>query len=248
MARAASPKSTLTSLVSGLSSESFLVHTKCNLSLGCGRRIFARLSDLTNRSVTERERTTSHSCSTFVCKITMGFLCIAVFSQTAFGQLNSNSASVVLTATLPESLSISVTPSSVNFPLVAGGVAAGSNPIMVTTSWVLSRGRTEVDLYGYFANPDAALNDGGTPPINIPSSAVLGEMPSWDLPSFLPFTYTNPVGPAGASLRLAGQRIGDTNEAFTRTDALSLQIDLSNQPGIPAGTFTGTLTLQAQAL
>lgn len=248
MARAASLKSILTSLVSGLSSESFLVHTKCNVSLGCGRRIFARLSNLTNRSLTERERTTSHSCSTFVCKITMGFLCIAIFSQAAFGQLNSNSASVVLTATLAESLSISVTPSSVNFSLVPGGVAAGSSPIMVTTSWVLSRGHTEVDLYGYFANPEAALTDGGTPPANIPTSAVFGQMPSWALPSFLPFTYNNPIGPAGASLRLAGQQIGDNSGAVTRTDALYLEIDLSNQPDVPAGRFTGTLTLQAQAL
>jgi hypothetical protein len=38
------------------------------------------------------------------------------------------------------------------------------------------------------------------------------------------------------------------NIVGTRTDNLNLKIDLTSKPLLPAGTYTGTLTLQAQAL
>jgi hypothetical protein len=39
-----------------------------------------------------------------------------------------------------------------------------------------------------------------------------------------------------------------TNQTASRTDNLVLEIDLSSQPQLPAGAYTGTLNLQAQAL
>ena len=248
MATVASPESTVMSLTSEPSPEPLHIHESHTATIDWSRRIVGYLNSLGSLLFTRKTLTIANSLRTFVRKVMIVSISTAAFSAMAFCQLNSNSASVLLTATLAESLSISVTPSSVNVPLIAGGVGAESNPIMVTTSWILARSRTEVDLYGYFANPEAALTDGSASPVNIPTSAVFGQMPSAGLTSFLPFTYDNPIGPAGGSLRLWGQLIGDTNYSVTRTDTLYLQIDLSNQPDIPAGSFTGTLILQAQAL
>src|SRR5437868_2455655 len=44
-------------------------------------------------------------------------------------QLNSNTASVALNATLGESLTVAATPATVNIPLVSGGTAAGAAPV-----------------------------------------------------------------------------------------------------------------------
>lgn len=53
---------------------------------------------------------------------------LGVFTLTipsVLGQVNSNTATVSLSATLSESLTVAVTPSTVTFPLVAGGTATG---------------------------------------------------------------------------------------------------------------------------
>jgi hypothetical protein len=147
------------------------------------------------------------------------------------------------------SLSVSVTPSSVNFTLVSNGVAAGSGAIQVTTSWGsgICLFTCTVNLYGYFANSDAALS-GGAPVVNIPSSAVLGQVPSGSPTAYTPFAQSGPLGGASASLLLFSQSIFLISGKSSRTDALNLEIDLSAQPQLPAGTYSGTLYIQAQTL
>jgi hypothetical protein len=71
-----------------------------------------------------------------------------------------------------------------------------------------------------------------------------------------PTTYTaftqSPTGQAlgvsGASLVLSTTPITSSNYSSTRTDNLNLEINLTGLNGIAAGTYTGTLNLQAQAL
>jgi len=174
---------------------------------------------------------------------------LSLASSSAFGQaLNSNTATVSLTATLGELLTVSATPTAVTFPLVAGGTATGNVPVAVTTTWVLSGSRTSVTLSGYFASATAALSNAGPPVVNIPTSEVLGQMTTGTPTTFTAFTATAPLGPAGAGLTLFTQAIGGTNRAATRTDNLNLEINLTSQPQLPAGVYTGTLNLQAQAL
>src|SRR3984957_9434316 len=112
----------------------------------------------------------------------------------AIGQLNSNTASVALRATLGESLTVAATPSAVAIPLVSGGTAAGTSPVAITTTWVLSAGRTAVTLVGYFASATVALTDGAATPDNIPASEVLGQMTTGTPTSFTAFTQTTPLG------------------------------------------------------
>ncbi|MGA8089276.1 MAG: hypothetical protein WCA10_18530 [Terracidiphilus sp.] len=167
-----------------------------------------------------------------------------------FGQLNSNSATVALTATLGESLTVSATPGTANFTLVSGA-AATSGPVTTTTTWLMNRNRSTVTLVGYFASATAALTDGGSPANTIPTSAVSASVGAG---TYNPFTGSGvgtggtQVGVAGASLTLFTQAISNTNRSGTRNDNLTLKIDLSSQTQLPAGTYTGTLNLQAQAL
>ena len=147
------------------------------------------------------------------------------------------------------SLTISVSPATVNFNLVSGGTSTGSNPIAVTTTWggSLCLFTCTINLYAYFVDANAALS-GGSPAVNIPSSEVLGQVTTGTPTTFTPFTQTNPVGGAGASLKLFQQSSVLYWGGGSRTDALNLQINLSSQPQLPAGTYSGTLFIQAQSL
>jgi hypothetical protein len=173
----------------------------------------------------------------------------------AFAQLNSSPASVTLTATLAQSLTISVTPNNVTFSLAPGQTAAGNVPVQVTTSWVLNSSQTSVVLNSYFASATAALTDGATTPDSIPSSDVLGQVTTGIPTTNTPYTQTiSGFGAAGAALQLFNQAIATGNFSGTRTDLLNLSIALpasSATPGagltLPAGSYTGTLTFMAQA-
>ena len=166
----------------------------------------------------------------------------------ASAQINSSQATVTLNAILAESLTISANPSTVNFALVSGATANGSAPVAITTSWVLKSTRANVNLYSWFSTPSAALTDGGSPANNIASSLVLGQVTTGSPTGYTAFTQSNTLGTASGGLQLFTQAISSTNRAATRTDNLNLQINLTTLPQLPAGTYTGTITLQAQAL
>ena len=167
----------------------------------------------------------------------------------AFAQLNSNTVTITLNATLAESISVSATPSTVTFTLVAGGTSTGNVPVAITTTWVLASSRANVVLDGYFATATAALSGSASPVVNIPSSEVLGLMSTGTPTVFTAFTANTALGPTGAGLLLFTQALSATNRNATRTDNLSLEINLSGQPQLPAASnYTGSLFLQAQAL
>jgi hypothetical protein len=173
---------------------------------------------------------------------------LTLLGPAAVCQLNSNTASVALNATLGESLTVAATPSTVTIPLVSGRTALGSSPVTITTTWNLRAGRAAVTLVGYFSSATAALTDGAATPTNIPSSEVLGQMTTGTPTAFTAFTQITLLGAPGAGLRLFAQRLSGTNRTANRTDNLNLEINLSSQPQLPAGTYTGTLNIQAQAL
>jgi len=161
--------------------------------------------------------------------------------------LNSNTQTVALNATLGESLTISASVSTVSFTLANGSTVTGDKAVPITTTWVMGPGRTSVKLYGYFASSSAALTDGYTTPDNIPSASVLGQVTTGAPTTYTAFTQTAPWGAASAGLLLVNQAItaSPANFVGNRTDNLNLEINTPAQ--LPAGTYTGTLTLQAQA-
>ena len=151
---------------------------------------------------------------------------------------------VKLVAAVGGSVTVTAAPAFVSFQLIAQGVAVSSSGIGVTTTWTGLSRFSGLNVYGYFSGADAALA-GGSPLVNIPSSAVLGQVPTGFPSAYTPFTQSNPVG--GASLLLYCELFlnGGTG---SRTDTLNMEIDLKGLPQLPAGTYTGTLYLQAQML
>jgi hypothetical protein len=147
------------------------------------------------------------------------------------------------------SLSLSATPASVNFQLVAKGVATGSGAVQITTTWggSLCLFTCSINVYAYFSSANAALA-GGSPVVDIPTSEVLGQVPTGTPTTYTPFTQTSPFGGGGASLQLFQQTFTLFAGGNSRTDALNLEINLTNQPQLPAGTYTGTLFIEAQSL
>lgn len=166
----------------------------------------------------------------------------------AYGQLPSGTQSVNLTAVLAESLTIAATSNNVAFVLAGGSTAVGSTPVVIITTWLVQPGRANLVLDGYFSSSTAALTDGATTPDYIPASAVLGKVSTGTPTSYTAFTQTTALGPAGAGLTLFTVPLTATNRSGVRTDNLNLEINLSGLPQLPAGTYTGTITLQAQAL
>ena len=171
---------------------------------------------------------------------------IPFVSQTSAGQLNSNTASVVITATLLEALTLTATPSAVAIDLAPGGDSAEALPVAITTIWALGSNRTQVNVYGSFSSSTAALTDGLGH--NIPAANVLGRVSTGIPVTGTVFSQTAPFGAAGAGLKLLNQGIGLINLTSTRTDNLLLSISLTGGPTLPSGIYVGTLNIQAQAL
>jgi hypothetical protein len=125
-------------------------------------------------------------------------------------------------------------------------------PVVIQTQWDLNPGQTgSVNVIGWFATPSQALTNGaGT---NIPSSRMKGQLtPGAPAPSSYPATFTaftqnavGGIGTAGGSLRLFQINISGSNKIQTRTDNLSLQLDLTGAGVLPPGTYSGTLNIQA---
>ena len=175
-------------------------------------------------------------------------LVVMIAGMTSIGSaqvLNSGAQPIALNANLAESLTLTLSASSVNFTLVAGSAAnAGSANITATTSWVLKPGRTNVTVDAYFVNAGAALTDGAGDVI--PSSAFFI---SDNGGASAALVNTVAFGAANGGLRLANVGITGANKNFTRTDLMAFNINLTGGtlPQLPAAIYTGTLNIQAQA-
>lgn len=178
-------------------------------------------------------------------RLLMGFIGLIILAgpliPQAAAQVNSSAVSINLSATLPASLTVSASPTSVSFALAASGTASGSPQISVTTAWALSNSSTTISLYAYCSSTAAALSDGSGD--NIPSSSLLGSANSG---TFTAFTGDSPFG-AGTSLTIFSQSVSGTTLNTSRTDTLDLEIDTTGL-NLPVGTYTGVLNLQAQAI
>jgi hypothetical protein len=185
--------------------------------------------------------------TTRALRLALGALCLLLPVAPAGAQVLTGMTPVTLQATIPSSLSIVIpTGGSRNFTLYQGALANGSVAAAVRTSWNVNPGKTgAISLYGYFSTPSAALTG---PTYSIASTYVEGRMLTGSPTTYTPFTQTNPVGPAGGSLLLFSEAITGVNKNKTRTDNLDVRINLTTSPVVPAGTYTGTLRLQARAL
>jgi len=167
---------------------------------------------------------------------------VPAFAQQPIQSASSGSA-VTLSATIPESLTMSLNQTSVLFAVKPGSsINAGNTGINATTTWVLDEARTAVTVYAYFDNPAAALTAGATQ--NIPSSSVSAAVNGKSVGSF---TGAASTFSAGAGVTIFSQAITDANRHSSQVSPITLNIDLSALPELGAGTYIGTLHFRAEA-
>jgi hypothetical protein len=183
-------------------------------------------------------------------------LFVATIPQAAKAQaITSTVGTVVLNATLPESLSVNVaTGGTVSFTLAANTAAnAGSTTSTVLTSWVLKPGRTQVTVWAWVPNGVAALSDGAGD--NIPASAVSAAATGSGSAGGALNTVTSGgagvpafVTPAAATgVQIGSVAITGLNKASNTTTTLTWNINTTGIPQLPANAYTGTVNIQAQA-
>ena len=157
---------------------------------------------------------------------------------------NSGASTITLQAVLNDSITVALSGNSVNFTLAAGSANnPGNTSITATTSWTLKPSVGSLNLYAFFSSSASALTDGAGD--NIPSADF---QISDNAGAFNALTNTVPFGGANAGLQVSSIKILGNNKSGSRTDTMNFNINLSTLPSLPAGTYTGTLTIQAQAL
>jgi hypothetical protein len=167
-----------------------------------------------------------------------------LFTSIASAQvINSGVQSVTLSATLADSISVNLSSNSVSFTLTPGsGTNNGSSGVTATTNWISRPGRN-LSVFAYFSSSTAALSDGAGN--NIPSADF---QISNNGGAFTALTNTVAFGGAGAGLQLFTVKITGTNKTGSHTDSMLFNINLTPLPALPAGTYAGTLNIQAQVI
>jgi hypothetical protein len=157
---------------------------------------------------------------------------------------NSGASPIALNAVLTDSITLTLSGNAVNFNLVAGNASnPGSTAITATTTWILKPSVGNLRLYAFFSSSTSALSDGTGN--NIPSADF---QISANAGPFAALTNTVPFGGANAGLLVSTVRILGNNKSGTHSDVMNFNINLTTLPSLPSGTYTGTLTIQAQAI
>jgi len=157
---------------------------------------------------------------------------------------NSGASPIALQAVLNDSITLTLSANAVNFNLTGSSASnPGSTSITATTTWLLRPNVGSLKVYAFFSNSASALTDGAGN--NIPSADF---QISNNGSAFTALTNTVPFGGANAGLQLSSTKILGNNKSGTHNDVMNFNIDLAPLPNLPAATYAGTLTIQAQAI
>jgi len=169
----------------------------------------------------------------------------AMFAAPAQAQVqNSGASPIALQAVLTDSITLTLSGNAVNFNLAAGSASnPGSTSITASTTWTLRPNVGSLKLYAFFSSSTSALTDGAGN--NIPSADF---QISDNAGAFNPLTNTVPFGGANAGVQLSSTPVLGNNRTGTRNDVMNFNINLTPLPNLPAGSYTGILTIQAQAI
>jgi hypothetical protein len=180
-----------------------------------------------------------------IAKMLGGCILIALAAApgSAAQVLNSAAKPISLQAVLNDSITVQLSGNAVNFNLTAGSTNnPGNTSITATTIWTLKPSIGSVTTYAFFNNSSAALSDGAGD--NIPSADF---QISDNGGAYQALNTSTPFGGANAGLRLSSTVVLGNNRTSSHTDVMTFNINLSSLPNLPANTYTGTLTIQAQA-
>ena len=168
-----------------------------------------------------------------------GLVLLAAVST--FAQNKSAVSDVSVSATLPETLTVSLDQSAVTFALTAGSATnPGNTPIVATTTWALAAGRTDLKLYAYFDTAAAALSLGAT---NIAGTTITAKVGGISVGNF-----ATDLSLPGTGLTIFDQALTAGTLSGTKNSSVTLNIDLTSLPALPVGAYTGTLHFMAEAI
>ena len=173
----------------------------------------------------------------------LAIIAVALATTPAAAQ-NSNVGTVNINANLPEAITVNLTNNTNVTISLASNTATNtqtSPAIGVTTAWVLNPGRTAVKVFidSTQANPLTNTTD------TIPATSI-------KISNALAGPYTA-LTAGGAPFGVAGAQIGGsttitgTNRSGSRTDNVFIAIDTTFNAQLSAGTYSGSLNVQAQA-
>lgn len=173
----------------------------------------------------------------------LAIIAVALATTPAVAQLNSNTGTVTINANLPEALTVNLTNNTVTIPLAENTATntQTSAAVTVTTAWVLNATRTTVKV---FVDSTASPLTNGTD--TIPGTSI-------KISNALAGPYTA-LTAGGAPFGVDGAQIGATtnitgaNRSSSRTDNVFFAIDTTFNAQLSAGTYSGTVSVQAQAL
>jgi hypothetical protein len=152
---------------------------------------------------------------------------------------DSNKASIMLAATLPSQLRLSLSDALLDIKVSDPAQRSTIVALPVTSSWVLDASCTNVELVAFFDSPMSALSDSAGDVV--PANHVLGGLTEDDM---MPFTETGRTGTASASRTMFSQSISRSNVSSSRTDTLQIQLNSITDLGAPAGEYRGVLHLR----
>jgi len=157
-------------------------------------------------------------------------LCVTTLAlPVAATQVTSTPASVSLSMTIGESVTLSATPANITFTYSSanGGAATASGPITVSIAYNLAAGHTGVSAYAWLSSSTAALSG----PSSIPSTSVLAAINGGTA------TVCNGTVSNGGVTSVASAACGNVTDAAGSTHAIF------NVTNPPAGSGNGTSTV-----
>jgi len=148
-----------------------------------------------------------------------------------------NQASILLTATLPSQLRLSLSDAFLDINISDPTQPSATAALPVTSSWVLDASSSQVELVAFFDSPVSALTDGAGD--FIPANHVLGGLTAGDMQPFAE------ISQAGAASRiLFRQSISRANVSASRSDTLNIQVMPISDLGAHDGDYRGVLHLR----
>lgn len=156
-------------------------------------------------------------------------------------QTYSNAAAVTMSFAVGSSLTVAASPSSIVFISTDSRHATASDAIAVTTTWNLAVGGGNVFTVAYFSSITAALNAGT---LHIPASNVFASV-NGGTAGACTIANANVLAAIGGGI--CPQIFGGIGVAAQGTSSDNILLSLSSTTDFPAASYTGTVTISAQA-
>jgi len=174
---------------------------------------------------------------------TLLLVALGTASRPAVAQFNSPKGTVNINANAVEALTVNVSNGAITIPLsennpnnLSTSPAGGTT---ISTAWVLSASRTAVKVFIFAATPNPLSNGTNTIPATSIKISSTGQGGTYNaLAAGTPFGTGLQIGPT--------TNLTSLNRSSNRSDTIFFAIDTTFNPQLSAGTYSGSLSIQAQ--